>query len=189
MKKESVVVPPAPSLPTSDGALSSGVETAQTVTPDPPGAQTPEPSPDPAAPYGRKADGTPRSKPGAKPGGAKKPRVVNPGAPMEKPPVDANDRYRQMADMIVSIVTGTATQAISREWEPSPGEKAMLVEASANYFKAKNFVDLPPGMVLLGAVCAYALPRINMPETSAKIDKVFARFNKKPEVVPIPPQS
>ena len=64
------------------------------------------------------------------------------------------------------------------EWQPRHdpnsglNEKSMLENAMSDYFEATGKTDLPPSMVLLVAVGAYALPRFTMPKTQSRLSTV-----------------
>lgn len=64
------------------------------------------------------------------------------------------------------------------EWQPRKDEKTgldeklMLETAFGDYFAAKGFEDLPPGLALLAAVAMYAAPRFAMPKTQTRVQKV-----------------
>lgn len=78
-----------------------------------------------------------------------------------------NVAYRQTAEMLVSMVTSTCTTMLdplmppgAPSWKPEPAERAMLDTATETYLKATGMPDLPPGIVLLGVIAMYAMPRV-----------------------------
>lgn len=77
------------------------------------------------------------------------------------------------ANLFLAVMTGIGGQ----EWMPriddksGMNEKAMLEGAAADYFAAKGWGDLPPGLALTAAVCMYALPRFAMPQTQTRMQK------------------
>lgn len=151
--------PDAPGRPVNDAGNAQGHS---------PGNGAASPGGDPGAPYGRRADGTPRAKPGAKPGTRQVRHRFNPEAPdlsgvtrTVAPPVD-DAKYRELAAMCVTTCTGACEMLGPELWPPTKEEeRKFLIDATAQYFKAKGIPDLPPGWVLLGAICVYVLPRVS----------------------------
>lgn len=170
----------APAQPSSAGL---GVSTSGNVqdAPKPNGSATPV-VPDPFAalnaPQSQEvplSDVKPRR--GRPPGGKNKPRTYNPDPPGQSSITlpDAVD-YRAIGGAIVHTITGIAEQAIGPEWKPEPSEDKNLVDCTAAYLKANNYADIPPGWLLLFAVCGYAIPRLGHPNTAAKIQNVVTRI-------------
>lgn len=82
------------------------------------------------------------------------------------PPVD----FTAMAGLLVDMSTGTAATLLGPEWHPrGPEEKKLVQEAVANYLRAKDVKDIPPGMMLTLVIMAYSAPRISQPSTKAKL--------------------
>lgn len=54
-------------------------------------------------------------------------------------------------------------------------ERAMLENASAEWLRAKNMVDLPPDAAFAIAILSYVIPRFTMPKTQNRI-KLFAQW-------------
>lgn len=96
-----------------------------------------------------------------------------PGSKTKKP--DFSDLTPQvdfsaLAGNLVDMSTGTAATMIGPEWHPrSPEERQMLVSNLANYLKAKDVKDIPPGWMLVFVVGAYSMPRFSQPATKEKL--------------------
>lgn len=65
------------------------------------------------------------------------------------------------------FVTGSVLIG-GEEFAPEPGEGEALKESFAQYFRAKGVVDLPPGVVLGGAMVCYIAKRWNAPKFTAR---------------------
>lgn len=97
------------------------------------------------------------------------PRNLNPEPPSSAPLTPEGVNYKALGGALVAMVTGAATTLIGPEWEPQPHESATLTETTAAYLKAKNVSDIPPGWMLVIAICSYALPRLATDNTQMKI--------------------
>jgi len=70
------------------------------------------------------------------------------------------------------------------EWQPRAdhasglNEKTMLENAMSDYFESTGQTDLPPSMVLIVAIGAYALPRFTMPKTQSRLSSVKSGIKK-----------
>jgi len=109
------------------------------------------------------------------------------GETKKKSFVGNNDPIPQSEDQIAKLqarASGTVaanllmTMGIAfggDEWQPRSdpnsglNEKSMLENAMSDYFEATGKTDLPPSMVLVVAVGAYALPRFTMPKTQSRL--------------------
>lgn len=70
-----------------------------------------------------------------------------------------------------------------QEWVPVPDERRYMSDAWAQYYKAKEVKDLPPGLIVATAMISYAMPRFSRPETKTRLQKashwIKMRFSKK----------
>jgi hypothetical protein len=97
------------------------------------------------------------------------------------------DRFSQTGAALAGMLTGGCMMALGSEWKPTPEEMNELTKSFTIYCRSKNFPDLPPGIVLLGAVAMYALPRLSMPETKSRLQAIERRFRgAKNNPAPIP---
>lgn len=174
------------------GASTSGLPpNGATVTPsttDREGGSPPPPPIEPAPPSGGPSEPAPkrRGRPPLPPGERKQrsrtpPRfVVNPDHPggMQDTravvSVDRDKQYIEASKMLVGTVL-SALAMLGDHWRAKSEEETFLSDATYKYMKAKQLPDLPPGWVLLGAVCIYALPRLMHPETERQIAKLMGR--------------
>ncbi len=98
-----------------------------------------------------------------------------------------------MAGVIVDMSTGLLCNVLGPDWAPreirspdnsaSISERKLLADATAAYLRAKQFSDLPPGLMLTVVVLAYATPRFAAPTTRSRIGwlwgKVTGLFRRK----------
>jgi hypothetical protein len=63
------------------------------------------------------------------------------------------------AEAMCDTFFGCAAGMFGERWEPTPAERRNVQSALARYFRASGTIDLPPGLALVLAVGAYALPR------------------------------
>lgn len=78
--------------------------------------------------------------------------------------------YGLMAEAIFDMSTGILAGSFGPEWSPrSPEERGHVCISLANYFKAKEVKDIPPGLMLTIVVVAYCAPRLKEPGTAGKI--------------------
>ncbi len=65
------------------------------------------------------------------------------------------------------------------EWEPDPGVKDAMVDATDEYFRVSGFNTLPPWCTLILCMGGlYILPNASKPKTRAKLAKMFGRKRK-----------
>lgn len=123
---------------------------------------------------------------GRPPGSGNKPRFDD---LQIQPEQQSTVNFAATAELLVDMATGGAATVLGPEWNPrGPEEKKMVVDATANYLKAKDIKDLPPGVVLCFVIAAYSLPRMSQPKTKEKIAmgwtwfkmKIFGRRSEKP---------
>lgn len=156
--------------------------------PEPP-APAPEPQDapegDPEAPYGRKADGTPRAKPGRKSataqtdeeGAVRRAKLESvtpapprtPKAPSMAPivPVD----YKALGQVAANLWFNVGQLPFGPEWAPdiAEGEHEIVAGAFRDYFKAKNVTQIDPTVGLVIVLGGYALKRAARPTIKEKI--------------------
>lgn len=79
--------------------------------------------------------------------------------------------------MIVGTFTGGAAALLGDVWlVQSQDERRFLNNATYEYLKAKQFADLPPGIVLLGAIAMYALPRVQTEQFQLRMAELRAKI-------------
>lgn len=155
-----------------------------TIAPQPAIVETPPVTPPPIE--GINQDGSPKKRRGRPPGRRNNPELGGhePGAAHISPQQgDPDAIYKGTATMFVGLGIGIAVGVFGDEWKPtSEQEQAGLEIATAAYLKSKGIADISPGWMLLGAIAAYSMPRIQQPKTKEKIDKVLIKlFVKKPQ--------
>lgn len=64
-------------------------------------------------------------------------------------------------------------------WQPTDEEKRNLTNAWGTYLKAKGINDVPPGVLLLATLVAYARPRITDETTQGRIVGVYQWLKSK----------
>jgi hypothetical protein len=101
--------------------------------------------------------------------------IVLPGAPAQASATEQEARIAGAgaANMFFAVRVGVG----GTEWAPrideksGMNEKVMMEHAAGDYFAAKGWGDLPPGLALFAAVCMYALPRLSMPQTKTRMQR------------------
>jgi hypothetical protein len=98
--------------------------------------------------------------------------------------------YNAIATMFFGLATNVLARAVGPEWLPRPGspeqirpglppvpavpgEEQMVIPALAKYLEAQQMSDLPPGLMLVLVVSAYAAPRFREPATKEKIQGIW----------------
>lgn len=177
---------PAPAASTPAGALTSG----GTIPPDPPVSQIPTSSQTPPTPTQVLGEsGKPPTR-GRKPfprdaaGNILRPSGTAPQSPpghisgdqLVRPGGSVVDRFQHTGAALAGMLVGACVMGISDEWIAKPEEMDELTKSFTAYCRAKNFPDLPPGIVLLGSLAMYALPRLRMPKTEQKLASLVGRF-------------
>lgn len=184
----------------AEGATEGGAQepAAHPKAPDEPGGSihvedsTATPLPD--APYGFKADGTPRkSNQGRRASESvsderdkqrARLRSVTPStAKMQVKAPSANVtalavvNYQAMGESVASMWFAGGTMLLGDEWEPdkSEGEHLAVAGAFRDYFKSTNMRDLPPGFALCFILGVYTMKRVSKPKTSGKL-KLFGAW-------------
>jgi len=141
---------------------------------------------DPEAPYGRKADGTPRAKPGRKSAGAAqrerlesvtpapprvdKPRAIAPPAPVAPPPSIPVD-YTGLGRTAANLWFNVGQIPFGEDWAPNTEAKEHEIVAGAfrDYFKAKNVSEIDPTVSLCLVLGSYTLARVTKPTIKSRI--------------------
>lgn len=84
--------------------------------------------------------------------------------------------YDAMAGMVFDMSAGILTMTFGDEWQPKPaeqpgkpGERDIVCNALAGYFRSKEVADIPPGLMLTVVCVAYAGGRIRHPNTANKL--------------------
>lgn len=154
---------PAPELPGIDPA-----------PPAPEPAPPPDDGTDPEAPYGRKADGTPRAKPGRKKAADEAaarlesvtpapPRVTK-AVPIAAPaPIAASVDYKALGETAATLWFNVPQPLLGEEWGPNEGEPRLIADAFSRYFKSTGVSDIPPGMALALVLTSYTMARLTKP--------------------------
>jgi hypothetical protein len=87
--------------------------------------------------------------------------------------VDYGAAGRALADLFLTVVVLSATAVggpeMGAEWAASEGERAALTDASVRCAEAYGLIEIPPWVLLMGAVVGYAAPRLFKPVTQARI--------------------
>ena len=107
-------------------------------------------------------------KPGRKPGSAATSTL---GAAINK-----SDKARRSGIIAANFLMSTATAVGGEDWQPRKetpemplDEKSMMQDAFGDYFDAKGWEDIPPGLALLGALAIYISPRLTAPSTKRRV--------------------
>jgi hypothetical protein len=126
--------------------------------------------------FGFKADGTPKKRPGRprKDAGPASPAVDKAARKTaEEKAAAMKAECDAVAGMLVSVITSGAESTIGPEWKASDGELKFLTDSASKYMQAKGITELSPGMMLAGALAAYALPRLRHDNTRLKLASTF----------------
>lgn len=147
-----------------------------------------DPADDIEAPYGRKADGTPRAKPGRKGGGDGKrdaqrsrlnsvsqagPRPPSP-PPINTPAVISAD-YEQLGKTAATLFFGCGEMVFGNDWAPTSADEAHSVAfAFRDYFKAKQIEQIDPTVGLMLILGSYTAVRITKPTVKSRLMGAFS---------------
>lgn len=163
-----VIDPPEPVKPAAPPQPPAAADGAKVVS-DGDLLSDPPPSTPPVSPAAPVIDNTPASETAEKRGRGRPPGSKSKGKPDFSdltPQVD----FTTLAGNLVDMTTATAASIIGPEWHPrSPEERQMLIANLANYLKAKDVKDIPPGWMLVFVVGAYSMPRFSQPATKEKL--------------------
>lgn len=83
--------------------------------------------------------------------------------------------YGRMAKFVTGNLFAVAESAIGPEWKPTAREQDQLEFYTEAYCRSMGFTDIPPGMALCVCLGMYAIPRINHPNTKAKLRNIAAK--------------
>lgn len=135
---------------------------------------------DPLAPYGRKADGTPKAKPGRRSNADKgsAPMTATEVKIRAKKAEDTEKTKRiasdNLAANILNLAVGTMVQVVGPEWAPqNDDEKVALKSALSDYLYANGKADMSPGLVLAITVGGYSFARFHHENTRSKFGAIF----------------
>lgn len=137
------------------------------------------------APWGRKADGTPKAKPGRRPKDAPAADAA-PGAPAAPAPRRARTKLEAKASevssqqiarvLFASFATGMSN-LVGPEWNPESQEEADGMRAAiAAYVDAKSEGKLSPEMMLALALAGYTVSRLAHENTQSKFGALFGKM-------------
>lgn len=136
-----------------------------------------------AAPYGLRADGTPRAKPGRRLGqktgmsaaavSASSPGTAAAAAPRVRSKAEAKAHEAastEVARAVFAVSVGTAVSLIGEEWAPSSQQEADGMRAAiAAYIEAKGEGKLSPEAMLALCVLGYSAARLEHENTRRKL--------------------
>ena len=97
--------------------------------------------------------------------------------------------YGAAGKMLAGFIFGTTTTLFGPAWKPETLEQANIESASTEYCRSCGFADVPPGVALLLAIGMYAGPRLNDPETRARLrgfGESIGLLRPKPQPTPEP---
>lgn len=152
----------------------------------PPFELTPDPEPSDEAPWGRKADGTPRKKPGRRADSdqtALHARLDSVGVPPHRqaqkeapqslsPPeqVIAVD-YDGIGKLAAGLFFGAGEAAFGDDWAPDTkaGEHVQVAKAFSKYFESQEMSDISPGWALVLTLGAYSIKRFHKPTIRERV--------------------
>lgn len=159
----------------------------------------PEPELTDDAPWGRKADGTPRKKPGRRGAddmGATYDRLNSVGSPPprrpapppseslpEPEPAIAPD-YDQIGKIAAGVFFATGEAAFGADWSPDTANKEHLQIANAfsKYFESQQLSDISPGWALVLTLGSYTIKRFHKPtireRVSAGVTWLKSKFHR-----------
>ena len=79
---------------------------------------------------------------------------------------------RAVAAMLVTTCTTLAEKVIGPEWKAEKDESKALTDAARVYLDSIGGVEISPGAALAIAVVGYSLPRLAVPNTQTKLQKL-----------------
>lgn len=164
-----------------------------------PGSGTPAPS-GTGSPEVKRGRGRPpgsKSKTNKAPEANAKPDFSDVNGPAAQPKAEVKPvNYEAMAAMSFGMAAGAMANIFGPEWLPrppqpgQPGEKEMMEMGIANWMRASEMPDIPPGMMLLLLVGMYAAPRFAVPNTKDKVKGLWywikSKFGKKKKIIIVP---
>lgn len=143
-----------------------------------------------AAPSQHAIDAEAQKEPAVNPPPTPKKRGRPSGTPKSSSILAPTPPQTQARDTSTAAGTGLATTFFllarvvgGEEWEPEKGEREAVNDACINYAKSKNLSDIPPGVMLVTVLIAYAVPRFSKPITLTRTQRLYfwfqAKFGKK----------
>ena len=87
-------------------------------------------------------------------------------------PAPAQLNNRAVAAMLVTTCTTLAERVIGPEWKAEKDEAKALTDAARVYLDSIGGVEISPGAALAIAVVGYSLPRLAVPNTQTKMQKL-----------------
>ena len=117
---------------------------------------------------------TPKSKAGDTDLFSDVPRETQPVAAAAPSPATtaATLNNRAVAAMLVTTCTTLAERVIGPEWKAEKDESKALTDAARVYLDSIGGVEISPGTALVIAVVGYSLPRLAVPNTQTKLQKL-----------------
>lgn len=107
----------------------------------------------------------------------------------EQPPAKDEESIALATEKAGAAAAGTffavATMALGEEWRPTVEEQSAVTLATVKWFQAHEWGDLPPGAVVATVVLAYAIPRLQMPETQEKIVNLWHSLSGSRPATPV----
>lgn len=95
-------------------------------------------------------------------------------------PVASTVDHAAIAGVVFDMSTNGLAVALGAEWKSeSAEEKAMVVGPLANYFRAKDVKDVPPGVLLCFVIAAYSAKRVAHPNTKGKLIAAYVTIKPK----------
>jgi len=119
-----------------------------------------------------KADGTFKKKRGRKKVlGIESPKQAQQIADQK---ISVVDQGVMMANLIFLAGIAVGGEEFAPRVDPSTGtdEKLLMTKACSDFLAAKNLDDIPPGWLLLATIGMYAAPRMAMPKTQTRLQRL-----------------
>lgn len=170
--------------------LADAPEPTQSAAPDsPPPEPIPAASNGLAAPYGVKADGTPRKGPQGRRGPAKpapkvvlpegkKPKVVIPGQDGQASPVEVipageepfnEEAARALGPVIVQTLVSSLVSVFGEDFKTEEKEAESMSKAWGDYLVACRVTAPPPWVMVAFTTAAYVAPRLTKPTVQERL--------------------
>lgn len=124
-------------------------------------------------------DETPKKKRGRPAGQPSKPKSIVGVQQPSKNSAQNTAVGHGLADTFLSV----AQMVGGEEWKPEDAERLVIRDAFGKYAESKNLSDVPPGLVLVTVIIAYAAPRFARPLTMSKTKRftnwISSKFGRK----------
>jgi len=123
----------------------------------------------------------PKSPPGPKPGGGTPPKSTIGGLnePYRDIPDEQRVDYVAMGKIAAQLTFKVGDMIGGDEWKPKPEEEISISASWTVYLASRNTPELPPGWMLLGTIFMYVTPRLRMPKTQTRLQKITGWFKRK----------